>query len=100
RTEASGEAWSTDGAAAQAIRPELLIVESSQHSRVVPFPNGNALRRIDATARRAGKMHTDREGTSSLGQDVLNFPDVLRETLCSGLVVLDSQRRVALFNSG
>lgn len=67
---------------------------------MVPFPIGNALRRIDATARRAGKMHTDREGTSSLGQDVLNFPDVLRETLCSGLVVLDSQRRVALFNSG
>ena len=44
-------------------------------------------------------MHIDREGTSSLGQDVLNFPDVLRETLCSGLITLDSQQRVALFNS-
>jgi two-component system nitrogen regulation sensor histidine kinase GlnL len=55
--------------------------------------------RFDATARRARKMHTDREGTSSLGQDVPNFPDVLRETLSSGLVALDPQRRVALFNS-
>jgi two-component system nitrogen regulation sensor histidine kinase GlnL len=46
-----------------------------------------------------GQMHIDREGTSSLGQDVLNFPDVLRDTLSSGLIALDSQQRVALFNS-
>ena len=55
--------------------------------------------RFAATARRARKMHTDREGTSSLGQDVPNFPDVLCEALSSGLVALDAQRRVALFNS-
>ena len=55
--------------------------------------------RFDATARRAGKMHTDHEGTSSLGQDVQNFPDVLHETLSTGLIALDSQQRVTLFNS-
>lgn len=63
------------------------------------FPFGNALRRLDPAARRTGQMHIEREGTPSLGQDVLNFPDVLRETLASGLVALDSQRRVVLFNS-
>jgi signal transduction histidine kinase len=44
-------------------------------------------------------MHIDREGTASLGQDVLNFPDVLRETLSCGLIAVDSLRRVVLFNS-
>jgi len=66
---------------------------------VALFPFGNALRRLDPAARRTGQMHIEREGTPSLGQDVLNFPDVLRETLASGLVALDSQRRVVLFNS-
>ena len=84
---------------ATCIRVELLIVESGQRSKVVLFPLGNDLWRFDATARRAGKMHTDREGTSSLGQDVLNFPDVLRETLSSGLIALDPQQRVTLFNA-
>ena len=83
---------------ASGIRAQLLIVESSRRLKVVLFPLGNALWRFDATARRARKMHTDREGTSSLGQDVPNFPDVLRETLSSGLVAVDSQRRITLFN--
>ncbi|HEU0011796.1 MAG TPA: ATP-binding protein [Verrucomicrobiae bacterium] len=74
-------------------------MESCQRSKVVLFPFGNALRRLDPAARRTGQMHIEREGTASLGQDVLNFPDVLRETLASGLVALDPQRRVVLFNS-
>jgi signal transduction histidine kinase len=44
-------------------------------------------------------MHNASEGTSSLGQDVLNFPDVLRETLSCGLVALDPHGQVVLFDS-
>src|SRR5262245_45878892 len=57
------------------------------------------MRRLDPALRRAGQMHQDREGISNLGQDVLTFPDVLRETLACGLVVLDAEHQVALFNS-
>jgi len=44
-------------------------------------------------------MHAHREGNASLGQDVLNFTDVLREGLSAGMIALDAQRRVTLFNT-
>jgi signal transduction histidine kinase len=73
---------------------ELLIVEYSWPSKVGMRRRNAALRR-----RRNGQMHIIHEGTSSLGQDVLNFPDVLRETLSCGLIALDAQQRVTLFNA-